>query len=50
MAKYLVRKGFCVHKGEQKFPEGSELELNPDELDLVKHQVEPIVIPKEAKS
>jgi hypothetical protein len=47
MARFKVRKGFCVYlKGdlmEQPYPEGQEIELNDQQFDQVKHQVEPVV-------
>ena len=46
MAKYIVRKGFVLHKevgtSTQPFPEGSEVELREEELPLYILQVEEI--------
>jgi len=45
MALFKVRSEFHVHKDGQVFAPGAELELNDEQLELVAHQVEPVIKP-----
>ncbi len=46
MAQYRVRKEFMVKIGESLHPEGTILELTPEEYKKVAHQVEQWPIPE----
>ena len=40
MARFKVRADFYVHQGGKVLEPGTELELAPEQLELVAHQVE----------
>ncbi len=46
MAQYRVRKEFTVRIGDSLHPEGTILELTPEEYKKVAHQVEDWPIPE----
>jgi len=48
MAKYKVREHFHVRHGNEVHGPGAELELSPEQHELVAHQVEPVEAPKPA--
>lgn len=47
MIKYKVREGFVVHLPNRTYEAGEVIELNPNEIEQVAHQVEQVVIKKE---